>query len=359
MEEQPLNSKYYFENFFLLSPDLLCVAGFDGYFKRINPAVSKLLGYTEEELFSKPINEFIYPDDRNITSRVRNELTNNIPLYNFENRYVTKQGEIVWLSWTSFPNYQDKVIFAVAKNITHKKKLEEERNQTLANLTDANNNLKQITYKTSHDLRSPVNNLISIFNLLDTSKITDKETLEYIKMLKLAGANLQKTLDGYLTDLGRKELLNLKTEMISFQDSLDRVKFSIKSLIDVSNTKIESDFSGLEKIMFNKEYLDSIFLNLITNSIKYSRPDKTPHISICSKVENNISQLIFSDNGLGFDMDKVNGKIFGLYQKFHNHVDSKGIGLYLVYNHINNLGGSVSVNSKVNEGTVFKFSFKD
>jgi PAS domain S-box-containing protein len=63
-----------FKHFFDLSPDLLCIAGFDGYFKKINPAVYKLLGYTEEKLKSKPISEFIYSKDRNITATVRGEL---------------------------------------------------------------------------------------------------------------------------------------------------------------------------------------------------------------------------------------------------------------------------------------------
>src|SRR5207247_2022497 len=137
---------YKLETFFELSPDLLCIAGFDGYFKRINPAVSKLLGYTNEELYSKPINEFVYRDDMDITSKVREELTKSNPLFNFENRYLTKSGEIVWLSWTSLPVDSDKLIFAIAKNITHKKKLEEERNLLLANLTKINKDLKQLAY---------------------------------------------------------------------------------------------------------------------------------------------------------------------------------------------------------------------
>ncbi|MEH6407348.1 MAG: ATP-binding protein, partial [Leeuwenhoekiella sp.] len=69
-------------------------------------------------------------------------------------------------------------------------------------------------------------------------------------------------------------------------------------------------------------------------------------------------QVIYTDNGLGFDMQKVKNKIFGLHQKFHNHIDSKGIGLYLVYNHIRNLGGDINVESAPNEGTTFVISFK-
>src|ERR1700749_192486 len=128
MDAVDIDALFDLEYFFDLSPDLLCIAGYDGYFKRINPTVSKTLGYTNEELFAKPIDEFVHPEDRNITSGHREEIKRNTPLLNFENRYVTKTGEIVWLSWTSMPIDSEKLVYAIAKNITHKKKLEEERN---------------------------------------------------------------------------------------------------------------------------------------------------------------------------------------------------------------------------------------
>jgi PAS domain S-box-containing protein len=118
-----INSDYKFENFFELSADLFCIAGFDGYFKRINPSVSKLLEYTNEELLSRPISYFIYHEDKKITADHRDDLLRNNPLLNFENRYLTKSGEIVWLSWTSMPIENDELVFAIAKNITHKKKI--------------------------------------------------------------------------------------------------------------------------------------------------------------------------------------------------------------------------------------------
>ncbi|MCF2443530.1 helix-turn-helix domain-containing protein [Dyadobacter sp. CY345] len=115
------------EYFYELSPDLLCVAGYDGYFKKINPAVSKTLGYTNEELMSRPINSFVHPDDRTITQDKRESIKRNNPLLNFENRYLTKNNEVVWLSWTSMPIERDQVVFAIAKNITYHKKLNEFR----------------------------------------------------------------------------------------------------------------------------------------------------------------------------------------------------------------------------------------
>ncbi|MBA4276040.1 PAS domain-containing sensor histidine kinase [Flavobacterium sp.] len=348
-----------FKHFFELSPDLLCIAGFDGYFKKINPSVSKLLGYTEEELFSKPISEFIYIDDRNITAAYRNELAKNSPLQNFENRYVTKEGEIIWLSWTSLPVFEEKLVYAVAKNVTHKKILEEERNILLSNFAKINKDLKKLGYASSHDLRSPVNNLLSIFSLLDVSTITDPETLQFIEMLESTSESLRQALNDYLDILIQKDDINAEIETIKLKKSLNIVLLSINSLVRNSKVTINVDFSQLKKIKFNKAYMESIFLNLITNSIKYAKPGILPIISISSRIFNGKNQLLFSDNGLGFDMDAVKGKIFGLHQKFHNHVDSKGIGLYLVHNHITSLGGEITVESKINEGSTFIITFKD
>jgi signal transduction histidine kinase len=153
--------------------------------------------------------------------------------------------------------------------------------------------------------------------------------------------------------------LSVFTEELNFNDCLSVVLLSLNSLIKSSKAIINFDFSAVENIKFNRSYLESIFLNLITNSIKYARPDHLPVISIYSEKINGINQLIFSDEGQGFDMEKVKDKIFGLNQKFHDHADSKGIGLYLVHNHITSLGGKIAIESTVNKGTKFTISFKE
>src|SRR5688572_8626379 len=151
---------FQYELFFELSPDLLCIAGYDGYFKKINAAVAKTLGYSLAELYARPINDFVHPEDKDITSKVRLELYRTKPLFSFENRYLTKNGETIWLSWTSLPVESSKLVFAVGKNVTHKKKLEAERNALLANLAKANKDLIKLNHSTARDLQSPVNNLL-------------------------------------------------------------------------------------------------------------------------------------------------------------------------------------------------------
>lgn len=355
LEKEILNK---LEIFFDISPDLFCIAGYDGYFKRINPAVSTLLGYSKEELFSSPINDFVHPEDKDITSKARKKLTKRQPLLNFENRYLTKNGETVWLSWTSMYLENEELIFAIAKDITLKKNLELERNLLLSNLTEINQKLKHLSYTVTHDLRAPVNNFLSIFKLLDSSKIEDAETLELLGMLKSSSDNLNETLNNYVDILYGEDKKNQDIEKINFGDSLNTVLKSIPSLIKNSGTKIKTNFEALKEIEFNSGYLGSIFLNLITNSIKYSKPGIAPEISITTQIINGKKKLIFEDNGLGFDIDKVKDKIFGINQKFHHHLDSKGIGLYLIYNHIKSLGGAIRVESQVNVGTKFIITFK-
>lgn len=353
------DSDYSLKPFFELSSDLLCIAGFDGYFKKINPALCKLLEYSKEELLSRPINSFIHPDDQKLTEKHREKIRDGKPLLNYENRYLSKTGKTIWLSWTSIPVYDKKLVYAIAKDITHSKKHENERNQLLTELTATNKRLKQLTYTTSHDLRSPVGNLLAVFNLIDLSTITDEETLEFFNLLKRASENLKETLDNYVDDLNQQDTLSVQTSDLNIREVLNSVIQSIHSFIQDSQTTFRIHLDDFETVTFNRSYLESIFLNLITNSIKYAHPDRNPVISITAKKENGTKHLIFSDNGKGFDTDKFQGKVFGLHQKFHDHKDSKGIGLYLVYNHITNLGGKISVESEVNAGTTFTLTFSD
>ena len=112
-----------------------------------------------------------------------------------------------------------------------------------------------------------------------------------------------------------------------------------------------------DMVKFNREYIDSIILNLITNSIKYARPEVYPTIHFSTKSTERTLRLSVKDNGQGMDMEKVGSRIFKLNQSFHGNSDSKGVGLYLVYHHVTSLGGKIEVESEVNKGTTFTISF--
>ena len=110
---------------FNAAPDIICLAGFDGYFKKINPKMCELLGYTEEELLSHPSSYFTHPDDLKVTTRETVDFSNTTSSQNFENRYYTKDGRIIWLSWAIKLDLDSGLIYCVAKDITEKKDLED------------------------------------------------------------------------------------------------------------------------------------------------------------------------------------------------------------------------------------------
>ncbi|WP_194850573.1 sensor histidine kinase [Nonlabens antarcticus] len=353
------NSEEILSQFFNLSQDYLCIAGYDGFFRKVNPAFINLLGFTEEELFSRPIRDFVHELDRVKTAETREFLTEGTPLLNFDNRYVTKSGEIVWLSWTSIPGQDNDLIYAIAKNITHLKKNEEERNNIITDLTNLNKELKQISYTATHDLKSPVNNLIALFSLLDLEEIKDEDNLIYMNLLKQSSESLRDILNEYIDKIREKNTSLIKKDQINLMEVLESTLVPIKYLIQNTGARFELNFDEVQYLNFNSFYLRSIFLNLISNSIKYAQTGISPIISISSKKIANNVHITFKDNGVGFDMEKVGSKIFGLNETFHGHSESKGVGLYLINNYMKSLGGSVEVASEVNVGTSFTLIFAE
>ncbi|GLU45414.1 PAS domain-containing sensor histidine kinase [Allomuricauda sp. NBRC 101325] len=343
--------------FFDHSLDCLCIASFEGYFLKVNPAFKKLLGYTEKELKSKPIAEFIHPIDRPLTAKERAKLLNNVPLVNFENRYIGKSGEIVWLHWTSISLPEMGLVYAIAKNVTYKKKLESDRALHIQRLSVINEELKKQNYATAHDLRAPLNNLMSLVALIDHTKINDIDNREIIQLIQQSALGLETTLNAYLDSYKDTDSSKRQLSQVVFQSVIQNIQSAIGSLINASKTKFELDFKGLEQVIFNPHFMESILLNLITNSIKYAKPGITPIISINTAIKDGVKTLVYRDNGIGFDMEKVGHLIFNLNETFHDNKDSKGVGLYLVYNQVTSMGGSITVDSQVNMGTTFTIRF--
>lgn len=113
------------ERLFMLSLDMMCVAGFDGYFKRVNPAWEKTLGYSGEELMAKPYLDFVHPDDREPTISQAQKLTTGAVTISFENRYLARDGSYKWLLWNSTPSAEHQLIYAAARDITDRKRADQ------------------------------------------------------------------------------------------------------------------------------------------------------------------------------------------------------------------------------------------
>ncbi|WP_121353900.1 PAS domain-containing sensor histidine kinase [Flavisolibacter nicotianae] len=137
---------------FEMTPDLVCIVSKEGYFKKINPAVSRKLHYTEAELMARPVSDFIHPDDKALTAKARAGLLESQPLLNFQNRYLTRNGNTVWLEWTSIYLPDAETVFAIAKDITPRKLSELELSENVRNLRQLTTQIKHQSEKERQQL---------------------------------------------------------------------------------------------------------------------------------------------------------------------------------------------------------------
>ncbi len=281
--------------------------------------------------------------------------------WDIEAQIITAKGNEKWvriIGDAEVVNGNCIKVYGSFQDIDDKKKAELERELLLNELSFNNNELKQFSYITTHNLRAPLTNLISICNLLNLDNITDPLTLKLIDGFKKSTFHLNETLNDLISILIIKENRNLPTSEMGFQEMLDKVTTSINSIIQNSGARIKADFSEAPVVHFNNAYLESIFLNLLTNAIKYAHTERRPLITIKSTLDKaGKVHLVFADNGIGMNMERVRHKIFGLYQRFHNNADGKGIGLYLIHSQITALGGDIKVESEEQVGTTFTIDF--
>lgn len=164
-----------------------------------------------------------------------------------------------------------------------------------------------------------------------------------------------------ITDLNSilqiKKEIGEKSETVHFQDLIDSIKESIQNVILKENVQVVTDFTSASELFTLKTYLYSIFHNLISNSIKYHQAGLNPIIEISSSVSDGKLALSFKDNGMGIDLPRKREQLFGLYKRFHHHVEGKGMGLFMVKTQVEILGGTISVFSEVNRGTEFVIEF--
>ncbi|MEP6733667.1 MAG: PAS domain S-box protein [bacterium] len=125
------------DRFFEISIDLLCFLDFSGYFKRLNPAWERTLGFTREELMSKPFIEFVHPLDRDRTLKQNSDVRGGEQALSFENRYLCKDGSYRWLLWNAAPDFGARVIYSVARDITESKRVEADRDKLVRELRAA------------------------------------------------------------------------------------------------------------------------------------------------------------------------------------------------------------------------------
>lgn len=244
----------------------------------------------------------------------------------------------------------------IAQDISELKQKESELNAISKSLELKNSRLLEFAHITSHDLRAPARNLQALLFLQKEEKNED-EKKQLQEKFGVVVNELNDVLEELINVVQGEEMPDKNIRNIEIKEILNKVISMQSADMITGQVTIETDTSPLEYIQFNYLYLESILSNLISNAIKYRSPDRACIIKIQTGLADHRPYLRVSDNGLGIDMEKYGNKVFGLRKTFHNHPDAKGVGLYLVRSQVESLGGTIQVESQVNQGTTFTIYF--
>ncbi|WP_289062746.1 PAS domain S-box protein [uncultured Zobellia sp.] len=351
------------------APNATLILGKDNIIQMINLQAERLFGYTPQELVGQSIDLLIPSryDERRAPLRDAFYANPEIKTYDIgEDFYMyDKQKNEIPVEVTLGPLQLEGgfLLSVVVRDITAEKdyqykilKAKEELEVLTEELTAQNLQLADFTQITSHNLRAPVSNLnslVDIYKLIDN----EQERNELFEKFEIVISHLTLTLNTLIEALSTKNDTSVERSEVSFSEVLMRTQEIFTAEISKCNAVIKSDFSEVDTIQCHKIYLDSVFQNLIGNSLKYKSKQRIPQIEVTSEINDGNVILKFKDNGLGIDLDKHGHKIFGLNKVFHNHPEAKGIGLFMTKTQIEAMGGTISIESKVNEGTTFIINF--
>jgi PAS domain S-box-containing protein len=243
------------------------------------------------------------------------------------------------------------------RDITALKKARQDLEITLKKLARTNKELEQFAYVASHDLKAPIANLSSLLYLMDLDKgINDAGRPIYDRAVASID-QMNHTIKTLNEVLSLKNNFHLESEKIEFNTILELVKSGIEEKIKDTSVTIRSDFSKSKTVKFPALHLQNILQNLITNAIKYKKPDLAPVIEIVSDKNKKYVTLKIKDNGTGIDLEQHGEKLFGLFKRFHLETEGKGIGLYITKSIMENYQGKIEVSSAPGVGTTFQLYF--
>ena len=300
--------------------------------------------------------QFYKESSRTILLEYFNRLIDKGEPFDLELEIITAKEYNIWVRVIGKPVYHLGMIIkarGVIQNIDRQKFRELELNSALKIIDGQNSKLKDFTYIVSHNLHSHAGNLKMITEMVELE--TDIAVkLEWINLIKNVSTALSETVN----NLNGLVSLNTETKArISFTQTFANIANSLTYKLMEEEVEIVTDFSACDGVDYLPAYLESIMLNLTTNAIKYKHPERKALIELRTHIKNNKPCLQVKDNGLGIDLEKYSHRLFKMNQTFHQNSDARGIGLYITKNQVENMGGTIEVESIVNEGTTFTVYF--
>jgi PAS domain S-box-containing protein len=345
-----------YDRLFRLSLDLICVAGLDGYFKRVNPSWTRVLGWSEEELLSRPIHDFMHPDDRERTLHARAALAAGRPLRDFENRYLCKDGSYRWLAWQSVTEPGAPLVFAVARDITERREMDHER-LVVSKLESTGILAAGIAHDFNNLLASLLLN-VEMVGLCGPMTPKQAQFLEQARQTVLSA----KTLTQQLLTVAGPDASSRRTQPI---DELVRqaAELVLRDAPILSECRIAP---GLAQVRVSETQLTQVLRGLILNALEATPPGGRVIVSAentgpakpvpAELPPGDYVCVTIADTGSGIPPE-VRPKIFDPYFSTKTRGTQKGMGLGLTICRalIKRHGGVLMIDSQPGQGTTVSF----
>lgn len=343
-----------FERFFALSLDMMCISSSAGEFMRVSPSFDAL-GYSREELLSRPALDFVHPDDRAVTLAQRAKLAAGAPTVAFENRFHCKDGSYRWLSWVSGPDSAG-TMYSMARDVTEARRMQGELAQAKDAADVVNRELESFSYSVAHDLRAPLRSIDGFSQALleDCAEKLGTEGKRYLSYIRESAQHMARLIDDLLG------LSKVTRSELHFED------VDISSLAHAANTRIQRSEpkrhvtvvieDGLRGVG-DPRLLAVILDNLFGNAWKFTGKRDDGRIEFGATSEDGHPVYFVRDNGAGFDMAFAN-KLFGVFQRLHSasEFEGTGVGLATVQRVVGRHGGRVWAEGEVDRGATFYFT---
>ena len=313
--------------------------------------ISNTVALTVDEAIS-----FFEPKYRSQVSTAIENILRSCHPFDLELPFRTAKNRVLWVRFKALPIIDNMgrciSIRGILQDINESKKRELTTQSSLTLSHDQNKRLQNFAYMVSHNLRSHTGNLDFMVNLY-TETDSAEEKLEVFEHIKAISSSLNTTVKHLEEIVQIQAEINDDKTVIQFETIFKQVMGALQSNITDVDARIEFDFSESPEINYIPAYLESIFQNLLTNSIKYRQQNHAPLIKCHTFQMNGHIYMIFEDNGIGIDLERHGDKVFGMYKTFHRNADAKGIGLFITRSQVESLGGTIKIESTVNVGTKF------
>jgi len=348
---------------FETSRDILGVAGFDGYFRRLNPACERILGFTTEELQARPFMDFVHPDDRASTRAEAAKVAAGSSAVLFENRYRCKDGSYRWLSWNVTPLPEEGQSYGSARDVTEQKQAAEDLRRAREAADAANRAKSDFLANMSHEIRTPMNAVIGMAELLLDTRLAGEQR-EYLLALKDSAESLlgliNDILDFSKIEAGKLELLPAEFEP---REVLGDTLRTLGVRADQKGVELAGHVAkGVpERLVGDAPRLRQVIVNLVGNAIKFTeRGEVLVEVApVADRAGEVTLAFVVADTGIGIPREQ-HQLIFEAFAQADSSTTRRyggtGLGLSISAQLVQMMGGSLTVESEPGKGSRFRFT---